>query len=172
MTEQSIEELEEKIKSYEKELGKLKIEYLKKTGHLPMGEGRGESWKWTIFMALGFAYISMIVFLIGCNSGLVPAMTPSPPTPTHLLAVAETGPELTPTGTATAIRSDPWISSNPAEVLESAVARLVNAASFEMAAHEVRAYQIIGADGETRQVYGEFNMNYAVIRHPLLKVYQ
>jgi len=48
---------------------------------------------------------------------------------------------------------------------------LLNAASFEMAAHEVRAYQTIGANGETRQVYGEFNTNYAVIRLPLLKVY-
>ena len=63
------------------------------------------------------------------------------------------------------------VSSNAAEILEIAVANLVNATSFEMAAHEIRAYQIIRADGETRQVYGEFNTNYAVIRLPLLKVY-
>ena len=114
--------------------------------------------------------ISMSVFLVGCRTGVVPGMTPSPTTQTSLLAVMETEPALTPTVRATAIRSEPPISSN-AEVLESAVANLLSAASFEMAAHEVRAYQIIGANGETRRVYGEFNTNYAVIRLPSLKVY-
>ena len=115
--------------------------------------------------------ISMSVFLVGCSTGVAPAITTSPTTQTPLLAVVETEPALTPTVTATAIRSEPPISSNAAEVLESAVANLLNAVSFEMATHEVRAYQTIGANGETRQVYGEFNTNYAVIRLPLLKVY-
>lgn len=115
--------------------------------------------------------ISVSVFLVGCNTGVAPTITTSPTTQAPLLAVVETEPALTPTVTATAIRSEPPISSNEAEVLESAVANLLNATSFEMAAHDVRAYQIIGANGETRQVYGEFNTNYAVIRLPMLKVY-
>lgn len=115
--------------------------------------------------------ISMSVFLVGCSTDVAPTITTSPMTQTSLPAVVETEPALTLTITATAIRPEPPISSNAAEVLESAVANLSNAASFEMAAHEVRAYQVIGANGETRQVYGEFNTNYAVIRLPLLKVY-
>jgi hypothetical protein len=95
--------------------------------------------------------------------------TESPTLQTTLLAAIETEPA--PTSTVTTIRSGTPIPSHAAEVLESAVANLLHAASFEMAAHEVTAYQIIGADGETRQVYGEFNTSYAVIRVPMLKVH-
>jgi hypothetical protein len=115
--------------------------------------------------------ISMSVFLVGCSTGVAPTITKFPMTQTPLPTVVETEPALTPTSTAMAIRSEPLPSSNAAKVLESAVANLLNAASFEMAAYEVRAYQIIGANDETRQVYGEFNTNYAVIRLPVLKVY-
>ncbi len=110
--------------------------------------------------------ISVSVLLVGCSTGVAS----SPPTQTPLPTAVGTEPARIPTGMATAIRSEPPISSS-AQVLESAVANLLNAASFEMAAHEVRAYQIIGANDETRQVYGEFNTKYAVIRRPLLKVH-
>jgi hypothetical protein len=61
----SIEELENEIKLQENNLIGLRNEYLKKTGHLPARDIKDVSWKWTIFMALGFAFISMIVFLLG-----------------------------------------------------------------------------------------------------------
>jgi hypothetical protein len=109
--------------------------------------------------------------LAGCSTGVALTVATSPTTQASLLAAAETEPAPTPTGTATAARSEPPTSSDPAKVLESAVANLLNAASFEMAAHEVRAYQVIGANGKTGQVYGEFNTNYAVRRLPLLEVY-
>ena len=64
-TEMSIEELENEIKLQENNLENLRNEYLKKTGHLPPRDVKDVSWKWTIFMALGFAFISMIVFLLG-----------------------------------------------------------------------------------------------------------
>jgi hypothetical protein len=121
--------------------------------------------------ALTAICISTSVFLAGCSTGVALTVATSPTTQAPLLAAAETEPAPTPTGTATAARSEPPTSSDPAKVLESAVANLLNAASFEMAAHEVRAYQVIGANGKTRQVYGEFNTNYAVRRLPLLEVY-
>jgi hypothetical protein len=113
----------------------------------------------------------MSVFLFGCSTSVTPAITTSPTMQKPLVVVVETEPARTPIVTATAIRSELPISSNAAEFLESAIANLLNAASFEMAAHEVRAYQAIYANGETRQIYGEFNTNYAVIRVPSLKVY-
>jgi hypothetical protein len=115
--------------------------------------------------------VSVSVLLVGCSTGVMPAIDTYPTVQTPLLAIAETEPALTPTVIATAIRSEPPISSGAAAVLDSAIANLLNAASFEMTVHEVRAYQTIDANGETRQIYGEFNTNYAVIRLPLLKVY-
>lgn len=110
-----------------------------------------------------------------------PALTPtvtaaairpaSPAIQTPLPAIVKTEPALIPTVTATAIRSVSPVLSNADQVLKSAVANLLNAVSFEMAAHEVRAYQTIGANGATSLVYGEFNTNYTVIRLPSLKVY-
>jgi hypothetical protein len=117
-------------------------------------------------------FIYMSVFLVGCNTGeTTPTITTSPTIQTSLPAVVKTEPAITPTATAMAIGSISSVSSNVGEVLNSAVENLLNAVSFEMAAHEVRAYQIIGANGETKLVYGEFNTNYSVIRLPSLKVY-
>jgi hypothetical protein len=117
--------------------------------------------------------IAMSVLLVGCSTGVTPPITTSPTARTTLPAVAgtELAPVLAPTVAATAIGSEPPISNDAAQLLESAVANLLNAASFEMTAHEVRAYQIIDASGETRRVYGEFTTNYAVIRLPLLEVF-
>ena len=66
--EMSIEQLEEEIKLQEANLESLRKEFLKKTGHLPPLDVKDVSWKWTIFMVLGFAFISMIVFLLGIRN--------------------------------------------------------------------------------------------------------
>jgi hypothetical protein len=123
--------------------------------------------------ALAATCISASVLLVGCGTGVAPTVATSPTTQTPLPAVVgtEPAPVPAPTVAATAIGSEPPISNDAAQLLESAVANLLNAASFEMAAHEVRAYQAIGADGETGRVYGEFNTRYAVNRLPLLEVY-
>ena len=73
--------------------------------------------------------------------------------------------------TETAMRSVSPVSGNADRVLKSAVANMLDAASFEMAARELRAYQTVDVDGATGLVYGEFNTNYAVIRRPSLKVH-
>jgi hypothetical protein len=92
-------------------------------------------------------------------------------TQTSLPAVAITDPGLTPTVTAVATRPSLPISINADQLLDSAVAKLENATSFQMAAHETLAYQIIDSSDETKLVYGEFDTNYAVIRTPMLKVH-
>jgi hypothetical protein len=98
-------------------------------------------------------------------------MTISPSAQTPLPAVVTTEPVFTPTITAAATGTGFPFSSNAGELLESAIANLENVTSFQMAAHEVRAYQIIDTSGATTMVYGEFNTNYAVIRLPALKVH-
>lgn len=116
--------------------------------------------------------IFMSMFLVGCSTSVTtPVIITSPTVQTSLPVVVKTEPVLTPTVTATAIGPESLIISNTDELLESAVANLKNAASFQMAAHEVRAYQIIDTSGATKMVYGEFNTNYAVIRLPKLKVH-
>jgi len=76
-----------------------------------------------------------------------------------------------PTIPAAAIRSEIPSLERRGQVLESAILNLMNAASFKLKTHEVRAYQVIKASGESSQVYGEFNTDYSVLRRPLLKVY-
>jgi len=61
----TILELERQIKAIERSLDTLREEYLKRTGQLPPRDIRDFSWKWTIFMVLGFAFISCIVYLLG-----------------------------------------------------------------------------------------------------------
>lgn len=61
----TILELEEQIKAIERSLETLREEYLERTGQLPPRDIRDFSWKWTIFMVLGFAFISCIVYLLG-----------------------------------------------------------------------------------------------------------
>ena len=119
----------------------------------------------------------MSLFLVGCSTSVTTAViTISPAAQTGPSAVVITEPVLTPTVltptvTAAATEPDFMISSNAGELLESAVANLQNATSFQMAAHEIRAYQIIDTSGATTMVYGEFDTNYAVIRLPTLKVH-
>ena len=61
----SVLELEREIRDAERSLEELRKEYMKKTGQLPPRDIRDFSWKWTIFMVLGFAFISCIVYLLG-----------------------------------------------------------------------------------------------------------
>jgi hypothetical protein len=110
--------------------------------------------------------ISISVYLTGCSTAMAPTNTTPNTAQTPLPVVVETKPALT----ATVHLPESPSSINMAEVLESAVENLLNAASFEMAAHEVRAYQAARADGETQIIYGEFKTNYSVISSPLLKV--
>jgi hypothetical protein len=79
--------------------------------------------------------------------------------------------EPTPTVTAVATGPELLISSNAGELLETAVANLQNAASFQMVAHEIRAYQIIDTSAVTTMVYGEFYTSCTVICTPTLKVH-
>jgi hypothetical protein len=114
----------------------------------------------------------MSLFLVHCSTSVTaPLNTVSPAALTPLPAVVSTEPVLTPTVTAAATGPDFLIPSDAGELLESAVANLQNAASFQMAAHEIRAYQIIDTGGATTMVYGEFDTNYTVIRLPTLKVH-
>lgn len=94
-----------------------------------------------------------------------------PTAQTPLPTVMETESGLIPTVTISVSRSEPAVSSNSGEVLNSAITNLLNATSFEMSVHDVRAYRIIDTNGETRLIYGEFNTNYEVIRLPALKVH-
>ena len=61
----SINELEIQIKTLENDLRELRNEYQKKTGQLPARDLRDFNWSWTIFITLGFAFISSIVYLLG-----------------------------------------------------------------------------------------------------------
>ncbi|MFX0144262.1 MAG: hypothetical protein ACFE9C_09305 [Candidatus Hodarchaeota archaeon] len=61
----SINELETQIKILENNLKDLRNEYMKKTGQLPARRLRDFNWRWTIFITLGFAFISSIVYLLG-----------------------------------------------------------------------------------------------------------
>jgi hypothetical protein len=130
--------------------------------------------------------ICVSMLLAGCGTSLTaPAGSPSPvvrtPLPTVVkteavftptATVVKTEAVSTPTATAAEIGREPRISSNAGELLESAVANLQNAASFQLAAHEVRAYQVIEPSGATKLVvYGEFNTEYTVVRLPTLKVH-
>jgi hypothetical protein len=114
----------------------------------------------------------MSVLLVGCSaSATTPAITTRPAAQPPLPAVMETESAMISTVMASVIGSEPPVSSNAGEVLNSAVINLLKATSFEVSAHAVRAYQIIDTNGETMLVYGEFNTNYAVIRLPALKVH-
>ena len=57
--------LEEEIWACEQRLESLRNDYMSKTGHMPRRSLNDSSWKWTIFMTLGFAFITMIVYLLG-----------------------------------------------------------------------------------------------------------
>ncbi len=53
----SLEELEKEISACEKHLEDLRKKYMRRTGHAPVRNLTDYSWRWTIFMALGFAFI-------------------------------------------------------------------------------------------------------------------
>ncbi|MFW9820177.1 MAG: hypothetical protein ACFFE5_11260 [Candidatus Thorarchaeota archaeon] len=61
----SIIELEKNIKILESNLEELRNEFLKRTGQLPARTLKDFNWKWTVFITLGFAFISCIVYLLG-----------------------------------------------------------------------------------------------------------
>lgn len=63
----SLSELEKEISIHEQQLQELRNAYRAKTGHMPTRSLNDFSWKWSIFMCLGFAFISMIVYLLGIN---------------------------------------------------------------------------------------------------------
>jgi hypothetical protein len=114
----------------------------------------------------------MSVFLFGCRvRTIAPAITTLPATQTSLPSLVETESALVSTVTSSVIGLEPSVSSYADEVLNSAVTNLFNATSFELSAHNIRAYQIIDTNGETRMVYGEFTTNFTVIRLPTLKVH-
>nr|MDO8115616.1 hypothetical protein [Candidatus Sigynarchaeota archaeon] len=61
----SVIKLENDIFDCEHRLEALRKEYMARTGHMPARGMADFSWKWSIFMMLGFAYISMVVYLLG-----------------------------------------------------------------------------------------------------------
>jgi hypothetical protein len=65
IADKSLEELEEEILECEKNLQELRDEYMVRKGHMPLRKLNESSWKWTIFMTLGFCFITMIVYLLG-----------------------------------------------------------------------------------------------------------
>ena len=65
--EKSLTELEKEIWACEQQLQELRNDYRARTGHMPTRPLNDFSWKWSIFMCLGFAFISMIVYLLGIN---------------------------------------------------------------------------------------------------------
>jgi len=66
--DESVQQLEKEIDDNEKKLVELRIEYMKKTGHMPIKLNDFE-WKWAVFMGVGFAFISMIAYLLGSGDG-------------------------------------------------------------------------------------------------------
>ncbi len=116
--------------------------------------------------------IFLTFFLVGCDGrASTPIISPSPatrtPQPSATIVISSRAPIALPTETPRVIPSpsDDWD-----DILRRAVVNLQEATSFELSAHEVRAYRITGVGGDTELVYGEFNSNLAVIRSPALKV--
>ena len=63
--EMDTQEITEKITIFEQYLTELRQEYLSRTGELPASHSKKRNWKWTIFMTIGFAYISCVVYYFG-----------------------------------------------------------------------------------------------------------
>ena len=61
----SANNLEAEITKEETHLQDLRNEYMKLTGHMPVKKINDFEWKWSIFMGIGFAYISLIFYLLG-----------------------------------------------------------------------------------------------------------
>ncbi len=58
-------ELEHEIKETEKKLEALRMEHRQRTGQVPPRSFSDYSWRWAVFMVLGFAFISCMVYLLG-----------------------------------------------------------------------------------------------------------
>nr|MDO8108797.1 hypothetical protein [Candidatus Sigynarchaeota archaeon] len=63
--DESLKKIEQEIAAHEQELTKLRAEYMARTGHMPIRKLTDFEWKWSVFMGLGFAFITMIVYLLG-----------------------------------------------------------------------------------------------------------
>lgn len=61
----TVDELENEIWACETRLQQLRDHYMAKTGHMPLRKLNDSTWKWSVFMCLGFAFITMVVYLLG-----------------------------------------------------------------------------------------------------------
>jgi hypothetical protein len=61
----TLEELSEEIRKTENKLSQLRDKYLSRSGVLPPRTFRDSGWRWTIFMTLGIAYITFVVYYLG-----------------------------------------------------------------------------------------------------------
>ncbi len=64
---QQVLDLEQEIRQCEEHLEKLRKSYRAETGHLPSSSLIDKSWRWTVFLSLGFAFISAMVYLLGIS---------------------------------------------------------------------------------------------------------
>jgi hypothetical protein len=69
MAEQAsrVKDLEADITTEENHLQDLRNEYMKLTGHMPVKKITDFEWKWSVFMGVGFAYITMIYYVLGVD---------------------------------------------------------------------------------------------------------
>lgn len=65
LIEQTLEELSEEIRDKELKLAQLREKYISRSGVLPPRTFRDPGWRWTIYMTLGIAYITFIVYYLG-----------------------------------------------------------------------------------------------------------
>ena len=75
----ALDDLAKEIETSELRLETLRNAYAKRTGHPPARSLRDPRWRWTIFMVLGFAFISSMVYLLGIGhyGSNVPSGIPS-----------------------------------------------------------------------------------------------
>lgn len=114
--------------------------------------------------------IIIAMFLFGCNVNLNNLESTDPDsTITPVPIAVDTESTIISTATPTEIKQEPLNSSTAAELLESAVANLRNAKSFELSSHDIVSYKTFNDEGPGI-VYGEFIRNFNVIQYPSLKV--
>ena len=56
--DEETQKIESKIWELEEELDKLRLEYKKKTGNTPKRKFSNYDWKWSIFMLMGYQFIT------------------------------------------------------------------------------------------------------------------
>ncbi len=64
---QQVLNLEQEIHQCEARLEQLRSTYRAETGHLPPSSLNDKSWRWTVFLSVGFAFISAMVYLLGIS---------------------------------------------------------------------------------------------------------